>query len=257
MKRQRNTDRLYAPLFLAILVIIWQFVVQTGLVPAYMLPSPMQVVRALIKDFDLILDHSGVTLLEAAIGLFFGVLIGFIFALVMDMFNKLYKALYPIIIFSQTIPTVAIAPLLVLWFGYEMTPKIILIVIVTFFPITMGLLEGFKSVDKDQINLLKSMGASDAQIFRFTKLPNALPHFFSGLKISAAYSVVGAVIAEWLGGFKGLGVYMIRVKKSFSFDKMFAIIIVISLLSLLLMKAINLMQKKMTPWEGVDRSKEA
>lgn len=255
MKRLRNTDRLYAPLFLALLVAIWQVVVQTGLVPAYMLPSPLQVVRALVKDFGLILDHSGVTLLEAAIGLFFGVLLGFIFALIMDMFSKVYKALYPIIIFSQTIPTVAIAPLLVLWFGYEMTPKVILIVIVTFFPITMGLLEGFKSVDKDQINLLRSMGASEVQLFRFTKLPNALPHFFSGLKISAAYSVVGAVIAEWLGGFKGLGVYMIRVKKSFSFDKMFAIIIVISLLSLLLMKAINYLQKKMTPWEGVDRRK--
>lgn len=255
MKRLRNTDRFYAPLFLALLVAIWQVVVQTGLVPAYMLPSPLQVVRALVKDFGLILDHSGVTLLEAAIGLFFGVLLGFIFALIMDMFSKVYKALYPIIIFSQTIPTVAIAPLLVLWFGYEMTPKVILIVIVTFFPITMGLLEGFKSVDKDQINLLRSMGASEVQLFRFTKLPNALPHFFSGLKISAAYSVVGAVIAEWLGGFKGLGVYMIRVKKSFSFDKMFAIIIVISLLSLLLMKAINYLQKKMTPWEGVDRRK--
>lgn len=257
MKRLRNTDNYYAPAFLILLILIWQVVVQTGLVPAYMLPSPLQVLKALWKDRALILDHSGVTLVEAAIGLSFGVLLGFVFALIMDRFSRFYKALYPIIIFSQTIPTVAIAPLLVLWFGYEMTPKVILIVIVTFFPITMGLLEGFKSADKDQINLLRSMGASDMQIFKFIKLPGSLPHFFSGLKISAAYSVVGAVIAEWLGGFKGLGVYMIRVKKSFSFDKMFAIIIVISLLSLLLMKAINLLQHKMTPWEGVDRSKQS
>lgn len=254
MKRRLNTDKLYAPVFILLLLAVWQLVVQTGIVPAYMLPSPLQVMKALIKDINLILDHSWVTLIEAALGLLFGILLGFAFALIMDMFGKVYKALYPVIIFSQTIPTVAIAPLLVLWFGYEMTPKIILIIIVTFFPITMGLLEGFKSADKDQIKLLKSMGASDFQIFRYIKLPGSLPHFFSGLKISAAYSVVGAVIAEWLGGFKGLGVYMIRVKKSFSFDKMFAIIIVISILSLLLMKAINLLQKKMTPWDSVDRS---
>ena len=130
-------------------------------------------------------------------------------------------------IITQTIPTIAIAPILVLWMGFGMAPKITLVVITTFFPITIGLLDGYKSVDPDAIRLMKAMGASRAQIFRHVKFPGALPQFFSGLKISASYAVVGAVVSEWLGGFNGLGVYMTRVKKAYSFDKMFAVIIFI------------------------------
>jgi ABC-type nitrate/sulfonate/bicarbonate transport system permease component len=152
-------------------------------------------------------------------------------------------------ILSQTIPTVAIAPLLVLWFGYEMAPKVILIVITTFFPIAVGLLNGFKSADRDSINLLRAMGAGRWQIFKIVKLPGALSQFFAGLRISASYAVVGAVISEWLGGFSGLGVYMTRVKKAFAFDMMFAVILLISLISLLLMKGVDLLQKKCMPWE--------
>lgn len=118
---------------------------------------------------------------------------------------------------TQTIPTVAIAPLLVLWFGYDMAPKVVPIVVTTFFPIAVGLLGGFRSVDPDQIDLMRSMGASRLQIMRHVKLPAAMPQFFSGLKISAAYAVVGAVFAEWLGGFSGLGVYVAQ-KKGFYKD---------------------------------------
>ena len=143
----------------------------------------------------------------------------------------------------------AIAPLLVLWFGYEMMPKVILIVIVTFFPITIGLLEGFRSADKDMMNLLRSMGAGRLQIFRYIKMPGAMSRFFASLRISASYSVVGAVISEWLGGFSGLGVYMTRVKKAFAFDKMFAVIFLISIISLILMKLVDILQKKSMPWE--------
>ena len=167
----------------------------------------------------------------------------------MDHFECLYKAFYPLIVLTQTIPTVAIAPLMVLWFGYEMTPKVILIVITTFFPLTVGLLSGFKSADPDSVNLLRAMGGSRFDIFRYIKLPGAMPQFFSGLRISASYAVVGAVISEWLGGFGGLGVYMTRVKKAFSFDKMFAVIFLISIISLLLMKGVDLLQKKCMPWD--------
>ena len=130
-----------------------------------------------------------------------------------------------------------------------MTPKIVLIVISTFFPVTVGLLDGFRSADKDAIGLLRSMGADRLRVFRYIKFPTALPQLFSGLRIAAAYSVVGAVISEWLGGFGGLGVYMTRVKKAFAFDKMFAVIFLISIISLLLMKGVDLMQKKCMPWE--------
>jgi ABC-type nitrate/sulfonate/bicarbonate transport system permease component len=157
------------------------------------------------------------------------------------------------LIITQTIPSVAIAPLLVLWFGYEMLPKIILIVISTFFPITVGLLEGLRSADRDAIALLRSMGATQWQIYRYIKLPSALPQFFSGLRIAAAYSVVGAVISEWLGGFGGLGVYMTRVKKAFAFDKMFAVIFLISAISLLLMALVELAERKCMPYRNLEK----
>lgn len=220
-----------------------------GIVDAFMLPSPLMVLEAFITEFPTLMEHAGITLLEAFLGLFFGILLGFIMAVLMDHFRVLYKAFYPIIVLTQTIPTVAIAPLLVLWFGYEMMPKVILIVITTFFPIAVGLLTGFQSADSDAISLLRAMGAGKWQIFKYIKMPGAIPQFFSGLRISASYAVVGAVISEWLGGFGGLGVYMTRVKQAFSFDKMFAVIFLISIISLLLMKGVDLLQKGLTPWE--------
>ena len=230
------------------LLILWEIVCITGLVPAYMLPAPTDIVLAFITDFPELCIHAAVTLQEAAYGLILGVVLGFVCAVGMDAFDWLYRALYPILVITQTIPTVAIAPLLVLWFGYEMAPKIILIVLVTFFPMAVGMLEGFRSVDPDSVALLRSMGASRQQIFRYIKCLAALPQFFSGLRIAAAYSVVGAVISEWLGGFQGLGVYMTRVRKAYAFDKMFAVILLISAISLLLMALVDVLQKKCRPY---------
>lgn len=218
-----------------------------------MLPSPVQVVQALVKDFPLLASHAGVTLLETFIGMTIGILIGFVLALLMDRYEILRKAFYPLIVLTQTIPTVAIAPLLVLWFGYEMLPKIILIVLVVFFPVAVNLLDGYQSVDRDTVNLLRSMGADDRQVFRYVKFPAALGQFFAGLKIAVSYAVVSAVIAEWLGGFNGLGVYMTRVKKAYSFDKMFAVIFLISALSLVLMGIVKILQKKFMPWENLNK----
>lgn len=240
----------------AALLIIWQTVCSTGLVPSYMLPSPIEVMQAFVSEFPLLLENSVITLQEAFIGLFLGVSVGFCAAVFMDAFNILYKAFYPLLIITQTIPSVAIAPLLVLWFGYEMTPKIVLIVISTFFPVTVGLLDGFRSADKDAIGLLRSMGANRTQIFRYIKFPSALPQLFSGLRIAAAYSVVGAVISEWLGGFGGLGVYMTRVKKAFAFDKMFAVIFLISVISLALMALVGFAEKKCMPYYNTDKKGE-
>lgn len=224
------------------------------IIPRYMLPSPVDVIRAFILDFPLLMHHSKTTLLEAFFGLSIGILLGFIVAVVMDRFHFAYKAIYPVLIITQTVPTVAIAPLLVLWLGYGMAPKITLIVIVTFFPITIGLLDGFMSAEHDAIKLLKSMNASEGQIFKHIKLPSSISHFFASLRISVSYSVVGAVISEWLGGFDGLGVYMTRVKKSYSFDKMFAVILLISFISLLLMKGVAVLQKISMPWAGKEKN---
>ncbi len=217
-------SRLVAPLTILALLAIWQLVCSAGLVPPFMLPSPIRVVQALAGDWPLLVGHAATSLAEAGLGLAAGVALGFIAALAMDRFDLLYRAFYPIVVLTQTIPTVAIAPLLVLWFGYGMLPKVVLIVVATFFPITVGMLEGLRSIDPDEIDLMRAMGATRLQILRHVKLPAAMPQFFSGLKISAAYAIVGAVIAEWLGGFSGLGVYMTRVRKAYSFDKMFAVI---------------------------------
>ena len=253
---QSITSKLPAAAALCLLILLWQFLYQSGAVPAYMLPSPIQVVKALFTDLPTILRHAVVTLQEAFYGLCIGVVLAFVMATLMDHFRILNKALYPIMIITQTIPTIAIAPLLVLWMGFYMAPKITLVVITTFFPITVGLLDGYKSVDKDSIDLMRAMGASKVQIFFHVKLPAALPQFLSGLKISASYAVVGAVISEWLGGFEGLGVYMTRVSKAYAFDKMFAVIIFIVIISLLLMFTVNLIKTISLPWLRVEK-KEA
>lgn len=248
-KLQSTTNKLWPALAISMILIVWQAASSTGLVPKFMLPSPVDVVKAFAADFPLLMDNARVTLVEAFAGLFMGILIGFLMAVAMDRFRCVYQAFYPLIVLTQTVPTIAIAPLLVLWFGYEMMPKVILIIIVTFFPITVSLLDGFRAADKDTISLLRSMGASKMQIFWFVKFPGSLNQFFASLRISVSYAVVGAVISEWLGGFNGLGVYMIRVKKAFSFDKMFAVIFLISAISLILMWGVNLLQRKCMPWE--------
>ena len=250
--RKTNLPAFFA---VAALLLVWQAVCSLGLVPVFLLPSPIDVVQAFWEELPLLWENSLITLQEAFLGLCLGVAAGFLAAVAMDAFEVFYRAFYPILVLTQTVPTVAIAPLLVLWFGYGMTPKIILIVLSTFFPIAVGLLEGFRSADPDAVGLLRSMGATRTQIFRHIKFPSALPQFFSGLRIAAAYGVVGAVISEWLGGFGGLGVYMTRVKKAYVFDKMFAVIFLISAISLGLMTLVDFAEKKCMPYRHLDNNK--
>lgn len=255
MGKLKNMLKRNIPSIIAVVVLIlsWQFLCIAEVVPEFMLPSPTEVGHAFVSELPLLYENSLITLKEAFIGLFFGLSVGFLVAVLMDSFDILYKAFYPLLVITQTIPSVAIAPLLVLWFGYEMTPKVILIVLSTFFPVAVGLLDGFRSADKDAIGLLRSMGANQLQIFYHIKFPQALPQLFSGLRIAASYSVVGAVISEWLGGFGGLGVYMTRVKKAFAFDKMFAVIFLISAISLGLMALVEFAEKKCMPYRHLDK----
>ena len=250
-KLQSIISNLPAIIAFLIILIVWHLLCVTEIVPSYMLPTPVAVVNALYTDIDLICEHAIITLQEAFYGLTIGIVLAFIMATIMDSCNILYRAIYPVMVITQTIPTVAIAPLLVLWMGFGMEPKITLVVLTTFFPITVGLLDGYRSVDKDQVNLLRSMGANRWKIFCHVKFPSAIPYFFSGLKISVSYAVVGAVISEWLGGFEGLGVYMTRVKKAYAFDRMFAVIIVIVVISLLLIRLVNIIRKISMPWDNV------
>ena len=250
MKKFQNiTDKIAPSIIIVILLIIWQTLSMVNIIPKFMLPSPIEVVRAFISDFPLLMEHTEITLIEAFLGLGLGIILGFAVAVIMDRFEYAYKMIYPVLVITQTIPTVAIAPLLVLWMGYGILPKIMLILLTSFFPITIGLLDGFHSVDRDMLNFLKTMGATSFQNFIHLKLPSSLGYFFAGLRISVSYSIIGAVVAEWLGGYDGLGVYMTRVRKSYSFDKMFAVIFLISGISLLLMYFVKKIQRWCMTWE--------
>lgn len=250
MKRKSENirDKLLPAGTFCLILLIWWGLSAVKLIPNYMLPSPLDVGNAFVSDFPNLMRHALISLEEAAAGLAIGTLLAFGLAFLMDRFLTLEKAVFPLLVVTQTIPTIAIAPLLVLWMGFGLEPKIVLVVITTFFPIAVGLLDGFKSVDPDAIALLRSMNATRWQIFRHVKFPASLPFFFSGLRISASYAVVGAVISEWLGGFEGLGVYMTRVRKAYAFDKMFAVILLVTAVSLLLMKGVSLLRDACTPW---------
>lgn len=241
-------DKLLPVAAFCLIILLWWGLSASGLIPEYMLPSPADVVSAFIRDFPNLMSQAAVTLKEAGYGLLIGTALAFVLACGMDRFLNLEKAVLPLLVVTQTIPTIAIAPLLVLWMGFGMAPKIALVVITTFFPIAVGLLDGFKSADADAVMLLRSMNATRRQIFFHVKFSSALPFFFSGLRISASYAVVGAVISEWLGGFEGLGVYMTRVRKAYAFDKMFAVILLIVIVSLLLMQIVSLLKMVSMPW---------
>lgn len=241
--------KLWDKAFVLLLVLLWQGVGMSGLVPSFMLPTPIKVFEAFWQDRAVIGENLIVTLSEAFVGMAVAIVAAFLLAVMMDRFKRVYEMLYPICVVSQTIPTVAIAPILVLWFGFGVAPKIILVFLTCFFPIAVSLLGGFKSADEKIITLYKSMNASYLRILTDVKIPYATESFFSGLKISVSYAPVSALVAEWLGGRGGLGVYMTRARESFRFDKMFAVIIVVSIVSLLMMKCVKLIENKAMPWK--------
>jgi len=233
---------------LAAILLLWQLLSMSGFIPGYMLPGPARVTAAFIADFSLLMSHLGRTLLEAMAGLSLAIAASFALALTMDSNRFLKQSVTPLLLLTQTMPVIAVAPLLILWMGYGAAPKVALVFLTCFFPMTIGLLGAFAQADTDAIRLLASMGASRRQIYQYIKLPQSLPAFFSGLKISSSYSIIGAVIAEWLGGDAGLGVYMIRVRRSYSFDKMFAVILLTSVLSLLLIQLVSIIERAAMPW---------
>lgn len=249
MKKYINIDNIAIPiLFQVILLVIWQIVVDKGSIPSYILASPRTIIISLITILPTIKEHIYTTLYEAGTGFMISIIISFVLVILMDNIKLIRRCLYPILVISQTIPIIAIAPLFVMWFGFGTFPKIIVVVLVCFFPIVISLQDGLDSVDTDMINLLRSMGASRIQIFKYVKFPASSVNFFSGLRIAATYSIMGAVIGEWLGGDKGLGIYMMRVKNSYQIDKVFAVIIIIVVLSMALFLSLYLLQYALMPW---------
>lgn len=229
-------------------LILWEILVKSDKLPQFIIPAPSQIMKVFQTDSLRLWENSQVTLTQAWIGLGIGVILSFILSILMDMVGWVNRALYPLLIISQTVPTVAIAPILVLSLGYGMTPKIVLVVLTTLFPIVIALLNGFAHTDQEAIQLLDLMGANRWQILYHVKLPVSMPYFFSGLKVSVSYAFVSSLVAEWLGGFEGLGVYMIQSRKAFAYDKMFAVIVLITLLSLFFMGLVSLGQGWALRW---------
>ncbi|MGR6836325.1 ABC transporter permease [Syntrophomonas erecta] len=230
------------------LLVFWEAVVRWQEIPPYILPSPLQVIKAISRIGDLLYYHTSTTLLEALLGLFLSIVVAFLMAFLLHNVRWLNEAVYPLLIISQTIPLVVLAVLLPLWFGWSMLPKVLLVVLVCFFPVVLSLLNGLNSVDPDLLSLFRSMGATPAATFRMVKLPAAIPSFFSGVRISTTYSIMAAVISEWVGAQRGLGYFMTMKQKSFAIDEVLAAVVIICLLSLILVKIVDLLEFLLIPW---------
>ena len=227
---------------------LWQILTRVFNIPEYILPSPTAIILALFEDKLILLNHTIITTFEAVVGLIIAFFFGILIAFVMNRFKTAADILNPFLVVSQTVPIIALAPLILIWLGVGIVPKIAIVVLVCFFPICVNTFTGLKGVEPEMINLLKVMGASKFTIFREVSLPFALPQIFSGLKIAATYSIMGAVIGEWLGAKSGLGIYMTLVSRSFETSKLFAAIIVIVLLSLLIYSLTELLAYILMPW---------
>ncbi len=230
------------------LVFVWEAWVRLFHVDPHELPAPSRVLGAFREQGNLYADNTWRTVQETVVGFAAAVAIGLFCAFVVDATPLLRRAVYPLLIGSQTIPIIAIAPLLIIRLGFGLAPKIVIIVLYCFFPIVVSTVDGLRSAEPEMLNLLRAMGASRWQLLRVARIPAALPSIFSGVKIAATYAVTGAVVSEWLGGSKGLGVSMIRAQKSFAPDKVFAAVFIVMLLTLALFLIIDLVARWTMPW---------
>ena len=231
-----------------ILLIAWQMGAR-GLDAAYILPSPVQIlVRLWELREPLLTVHLPATMSVTMIGLAISIVLGLELAILMDVSAVAQKALYPIIIASQTIPTTAIARLFVLWFGYGIWSKVLVTILITFFPITITVFDGFKSTKREMEELLISYGASKKEIFTKLKLPTALPSFFSAIKMAIPMSIIGAAIGEWLGAQSGLGYFSRRMMTQLDGAGVFAPIVLLSAVAMIIVAVISLLEKICIQW---------
>jgi ABC-type nitrate/sulfonate/bicarbonate transport system permease component len=237
----------------AVLLAVWEGYVRLSGVSPIVLPSPTRILGAMLEFRDVAIGHAVPTVAETLIGFVVTVVAAVAAAIAMDQVRWLRRAFYPLLVGSQTIPIVAIAPLLVLWFGFGLLPKVLVIVLVTFFPITVALLDGFASTEGEAMDLLATMGASRGQVFRKLRWPAALPAFFTGLRISATYAVVAAIFGEYVGAFQGLGIWMQISRNAFRADLVFVAILIASGLSIALFVAVSWLEAAAIPWHRASR----
>ena len=247
MKKNANLPAL---IFLFILLVIWQ-AGALGMNAAYILPSPTQIlVRMWELRGPLLTAHLPATLLCTGIGLAISIVLGLLLAVLMDASPTAEKTLYPLIVASQTIPTTALAPLFVLWFGYTIWSKVLVTVLITFFPIAITVFDGFRSAKTDMVDMLKTFGAGKKEIFLKLKLPAALPYFFSAIKMAIPLSIIGAAIGEWLGAQAGLGYFSRRMMTQLDGAGVFAPIVLLSVVAMLAVAIVSWIEKKVVTWRG-------
>lgn len=254
----RRLASAYGPagVLLALLVLAWEGWVRVFDTRPYILPAPSRVWQGFLETKGLLPEHIQTTLAEAVLGLAFGAGAGVVIAVLVAGVPLVRRVLMPLLVVSQTIPMVVLAPLLIVWFGFGMTPKVVVVALWGFFPVAVATADGLMHADREMVGLVRSMGASRLQVLRTISVPAALPAFFSGLKIAAAYAVGGAVVGEWIGASSGLGLYITRAQTSFRVERVFVAVVLIALLSMLLFAAVHLVARLATPWMYVKTEEE-
>jgi len=247
--KHRWFSRLWPPLAaLALILILWELLVSATHISNHILPAPGAVAAALFEYRDILAVHTLQTLLEAVLGLGIAVALGVAAALVLDTSALVRRAIYPVLVTSQTVPMIALAPLLLIWLGFDLRPKVIIVVLYCFFPVAIAMARGLADVDPEQINLFRSMGASYRQTLKMLKIPAALPAFFSGLKIAVTYSMTAAIVGEYVGAYTGLGIFIQTSANAHAVPLVFAAIIITSAVSLALFGLVGLAERLVVPW---------
>jgi ABC-type nitrate/sulfonate/bicarbonate transport system permease component len=251
IRTPRSWLAVYAPPFvLAVLLLAaWEGLVRWLALPAWLLPAPSQIASTFVDQLAVLRGHVGATLVETALGMLVSLVVGFGLAFAIDAAPLVRRALYPLLVASQTVPIVAIAPLLVIGLGFGLLPKVLVVALITFFPIVVNTVDGLQSADRDAVRLFQAMNASRWQTLRLLRIPAALPTICTGLKLAVTYSVIGAVFAEWIGANAGLGVYIARSLRAFRTDQVFVAAFVTALLSIVLFSLTAALERKLTPWD--------
>ena len=243
-------------LILAGLVGTWESVVALNDIPHWKLPAPSAIGEELWTSKGLLLRHTWVTLAEVLVGFAIALVGGVLLAALISLSRTLERVIYPSVIASQTVPIVVIAPLLLIWVGYGMQHKVIVVALISFFPIVVNTVDGLRSADPDMINLLRTMGANRWQVFTKVQVPTCLPFLFSGIKIAITVSVIGAVIGEWVGSSEGLGYLAIRSKSQFLSERVYAASVLLSLLGIGLFLIAGLLERILLPWYYDERNRQ-
>ncbi len=245
--------RMIPLLVFVFLILLWEFIVVVLEIKDYIAPRPTQIISEFKNSGSLLLEHTLITVYETLLGLCIAIIFAIVLSLICSKYKLAKRVLYPLAVVSQNVPLMAIAPLFIMWFGFGILSKILVVVLVGFFPVLLNTVKGLESYDLELVDMMRYMQASDLQIFMKVKIPAALPSFFSGLKIASAYSIMGAVVSEWVGAKNGLGIFLTRSMKYYNMPGMFADIIVIVVLSLMIFRVIEFVESKVIRW-NINRS---